>query len=47
MILKNSVIFANEGDIQNRVGVSAMKEWLNVVKEDAKSQGFIQIQIIG
>ena len=45
LILKDVAIYANEGDIPNRVGVSAMKEWLNVVKEDAKSQGFKQIQI--
>ena len=47
LILRDIAIYSNEGDIPNRIGASAMKKWLDSVKEAARSQGFKQVQIIG
>ena len=46
LILKNLPIYSNEGDIPNQIGASEFKTWLNTVKEQAKNQGFKELQII-
>ena len=47
LILKDIVIYSNEGDIPNEVGLVELRTWLNVVKEEARAQGFTVLQIIG
>ena len=47
LILRDIAIYSNEGDIPNKIGASAMKEWLGSIKEAARGQGFKQVQIIG
>ena len=46
LILKDLAIYSNEGDIPNQIGASEFKTWLNTVKEQAKNQGFKELQII-
>lgn len=46
LTLKDVAIYSNEGDIPNQIGVNEFMKWLDVVKKQAQSQGFKELQII-
>ena len=46
LILKDMAMYSNEGDIPNQIGIGALSKWLKDVKNQARSQGFRELQII-
>lgn len=47
LTLKDLAIYSNEGDIPNEIGYSEFKKWLNAVKNQAREQGFEELQLTG